>query len=200
MTIKVFHVTTNLFEIIFYKMKFQKINIFKYFLLKKEKIMKKLGFSIFVLALFTALNLSAQTCEKPVKRQKKSEKMTISTNETKQQLNILGEKLQPCCFEPLTGYTRNGSCETIDNDYGNHVICATVSQEFLDFSKSKGNDLMSSTPYFPGLKAGDKWCLCALRWREALEAGVAPPVNIASTHSKALQFVSLEDLKKHAVR
>ena len=181
-------------------MKFPKINIFNYFLLIKEKIMTKFSFSIFIFTLFSVLNLSAQTCEKPVKRQKNTSKMTKTTNETKQQLNILGEKLQPCCFEPLTGFTRNGSCETIDNDYGNHVICATVSQEFLDFSKSKGNDLMSSTSYFPGLKAGDKWCLCALRWREALEAGVAPPVNIASTHNKALQFVSLDDLMKHAVK
>ncbi len=151
---------------------------------------------ILLFALFLASFLYAQKCEKPVNKPKSTKKMT----ETKQQYNVLGEKLMPCCFEPMTGFTRNGSCETMDNDYGNHVICATVTQEFLDFSKSKGNDLMSSSPYFPGLKAGDKWCLCALRWREALEAGVAPPVNIASTHSKALQFVTIEDLLRHAVR
>jgi uncharacterized protein len=146
--------------------------------------------------LFLASFLQAQKCEKPLNKQKINTKMT----DNKQQYNVLGEKLEPCCFEPMTGFTRNGSCETIDNDYGNHVICATVTQEFLDFSKSQGNDLMSSTPYFPGLKAGDKWCLCALRWREAHEAGVAPPVNIASTHSKALQFVTMEDLLKHAAK
>ena len=156
--------------------------------------MLQIKITILFFALLSITNTMAQKCEKPANKQK----MTTKTANTKQQLNVLGEKLQPCCYEPMTGFTRNGSCETMDNDYGNHVICATVTQEFLDFSKSKGNDLMSSTPYFPGLKAGDKWCLCALRWREALEAGVAPPVNIASTHSKALQFVSMEDLMKHA--
>jgi uncharacterized protein len=143
---------------------------------------------------------TAQQCEKPHKSTKKAtKKMTPQAIKTvNAQLNVLGEALQPCCFNPLTGYTRNGSCETIENDYGVHVICANLTIEFLEYSKAQGNDLMTPTAYFPGLKAGDQWCLCAVRWREALVAGVAPPVVLASTHQKALQFVTLEDLKAHS--
>lgn len=146
----------------------------------------------------------AQQCEKPYKVTqkkaiKKTKKMNINTTQKSDyQLNVLGEALQPCCFNPMTGYTRNGSCETVDNDYGVHVVCANLTTEFLEYSKAQGNDLMTPTPYFPGLKAGDQWCLCAVRWREALQAGVAPPVVLASTHQKALQFVTIEDLKGHS--
>ncbi len=101
----------------------------------------------------------------------------------------------------MTGFYRSGSCETGDMDTGSHVICSRMTAAFLAYSKKKGNDL--TTPreeyLFPGLKPGDKWCLCALRWREALLAGVAPPVVLASTHHRALQFVSLDDLRSHAV-
>jgi uncharacterized protein (DUF2237 family) len=114
--------------------------------------------------------------------------------------NILGTKLECCCNNPMTGYYRDGYCQTGPTDFGVHVICAEVTQEFLEFSRSQGNDLITPAPMynFPGLKAGDKWCLCASRWQEALQAGVAPPVILASTHENALKYVSLEDLKKHS--
>jgi uncharacterized protein len=115
-------------------------------------------------------------------------------------LNVLGEPLQACSFDPLTGYFRDGCCNTDDNDHGTHVVCTRVTHAFLVFSADRGNDLMTPRPEwrFPGLKAGDRWCLCATRWREALEAGLAPPVVLAATHSKVLEYVSLEDLKRHA--
>ncbi|UZR98047.1 DUF2237 family protein [Chondrinema litorale] len=115
--------------------------------------------------------------------------------------NVLGEELQLCCNKPLTGFYRDGYCNTGNEDQSSHVICAHVTEEFLRFSKSRGNDLISPMPQynFPGLKAGDCWCLCALRWQEALEAGVAPPVNLVATHEKALTFVSLADLIEHSV-
>src|SRR3990167_6030305 len=93
--------------------------------------------------------------------------------------NVLGTNLEPCCMSPLTGFYRDGFCQTGPEDRGSHVICVQVNDEFLNFSKSRGNDLSTPAPMFqfPGLKAGDCWCLCALRWREAFEAGMAPPVN-----------------------
>jgi uncharacterized protein len=115
--------------------------------------------------------------------------------------NVLGTPLQSCCTDPMTGFYRNGRCDTGLGDDGVHVICAQMTDEFLTFSRSRGNDL--STPHpeygFPGLEPGDRWCLCASRWKEALEADVAPPVVLASTHISALEFVSLEELAAHAV-
>ena len=115
--------------------------------------------------------------------------------------NVLGGPLQACCFSPLTGYFRDGWCHTADEDRGSHVICARVTAEFLAFSRSRGNDLETPVPAyrFAGLKPGDRWCLCALRWREALAAGVAPPVVLEATHVRALAFVSLEELTANAV-
>ncbi len=115
--------------------------------------------------------------------------------------NVLGGPLATCCTAPLTGFYRDGSCHTGPQDLGTHVVCAQVTQAFLEFSVARGNDLVTPVPqfHFPGLDPGDKWCLCALRWKEALDAGVAPPVVLAATHEKALEFVSLEDLKRHAV-
>jgi uncharacterized protein len=117
-------------------------------------------------------------------------------------VNVFGEKLSCCCTDPLTGFYRDGHCKTGQEDVGTHVICAQVSQEFLEFSLSKGNDLISARPEwrFPGLKAGDKWCLCALRWREAWEAGVAPKVDLHATHIKALEYVPMEVLEMYAVK
>ena len=119
----------------------------------------------------------------------------------KQQRNILGQILIPCSTDPMTGFYRTGCCETGDEDQGRHLICAVMTDPFLEFSMSKGNDLSTPHPQwgFPGLKAGDQWCLCALRWKEALEAGCAPHVILESTHHNALQYVSLEDLHAHAV-
>lgn len=115
-------------------------------------------------------------------------------------LNVLGEPLQACSYDPLTGYFRDGCCNTDANDHGTHVVCARMTAEFLTFSAERGNDLITPRPEwrFPGLKPGDRWCLCATRWKEACEAGVAPPVVLAATHSKVLEFVELEDLKAHA--
>ncbi|MBF0489805.1 MAG: DUF2237 domain-containing protein [Candidatus Omnitrophica bacterium] len=114
--------------------------------------------------------------------------------------NVLGEDLQPCCKFPMTGFYRDGSCNTGPEDVGRHVVCIKVTEAFLKFSKEAGNDL--STPYldhdFPGLIDGDQWCLCALRWQEAFEAGAAPLVVLASTHVSALEVLKLEDLKTHA--
>ena len=114
--------------------------------------------------------------------------------------NVFGEELKLCCTDPLTGYYRDGFCNTGMDDRGSHVVCAVMTQEFLDFTKSRGNDLCTPVPAyrFPGLKVGDKWCLCALRWREAMLAGVAPPVVLASTHQKALQYVRIKDLEAHS--
>lgn len=116
-------------------------------------------------------------------------------------LNVLGEPLAPCSEEPLTGFFRDGCCNTSPEDLGRHVVCCRVTAEFLEFSKSRGNDL--STPMtefgFPGLRPGDQWCLCAARWQEALEAGNAPRVVLQATHAAALKIVKLADLKKYAI-
>ena len=115
----------------------------------------------------------------------------------KDSLNVLGTALVPCSYDPLTGYFRDGCCNTDEHDRGSHVICAKVSQEFLDFSLRQGNDLITPRPEyrFQGLKAGDRWCLCALRWKQAFEAGVAPKVILESTHINALDYVTLEQLQ-----
>ena len=114
------------------------------------------------------------------------------------QRNVLGTDLVACSMEPLTGWYRTGCCETDADDLGVHAVCAQVTDEFLEFSKSVGNDLSTPGPGFEGLRAGDRWCLCASRWQEALEAGVAPPVVLEATHLQALEWVSLEDLRNHA--
>lgn len=116
--------------------------------------------------------------------------------------NVLGNELQLCCSDPMTGYFRDGFCNINNMDVGTHVICAIMTDEFLQFTKSRGNNLSSPVPEFnfPGLKAGDGWCLCALRWKEAFKAGVAPAVKLESTHEKALQYISLADLKTHRVQ
>lgn len=115
--------------------------------------------------------------------------------------NVLGESLDCCCTSPMTGFYRDGFCRTGGQDYGSHVICAQMTDDFLAFTQSQGNDLSTPMPMyqFPGLKEGDRWCLCALRWKEALDAGVAPPVILQATHGRALEYVSLSDLKQHAL-
>ena len=115
-------------------------------------------------------------------------------------LNVLGTLLMPCSYDPLTGYYRDGCCNTDEQDHGTHVICARMTQAFLDFSLSRGNDLITPRPEFRfhGLKPGDRWCVCALRWREAYESGCAPPVVLESTHQKALEFVLMDWLRARA--
>ncbi|MDZ4841348.1 MAG: DUF2237 domain-containing protein [Hyphomicrobium aestuarii] len=116
-------------------------------------------------------------------------------------LNVLGQRLETCSRAPLTGFFRDGCCETGPHDAGRHVICAEVTADFLAFSKSRGNDLSTPREEYPfaGLKPGDRWCLCAERWREALLAGMAPRVVLRSTHMAALRTVTLDDLKRHAL-
>lgn len=115
--------------------------------------------------------------------------------------NVLGGALEACSTQPMTGFYRNGCCDVGPDDPGVHAVCTQVTAEFLAFSKAAGNDLSTPMPQhgFPGLKPGDRWCLCAARWKEALDAGVAAPVVLAATHEKALEFVPLEALKMHAV-
>ena len=117
------------------------------------------------------------------------------------QRNVLGGELVPCSFDPLTGYYRTGCCESRGDDPGMHVVCAIMTDEFLSFSKSRGNDLSTPMPQygFAGLTNGDQWCLCASRWQEAYEAGRAPRVVLAATHVSALEFCDLAALTEHAV-
>ena len=116
--------------------------------------------------------------------------------------NILGTNLEVCSLNPITGFTRSGCCETGPEDLGQHTVCAEVTDEFLQFSKLQGNDLMTPRPEFnfTGLKSGDRWCLCASRWLEALEEGIAPPVILEATHEKALEIIDLAELKYHQLR
>jgi len=115
--------------------------------------------------------------------------------------NVLGTELKVCCTSPMTGFYRDGFCRTGLEDTGRHTVCIVATDEFLDFSKRAGNDLSTPRPEFrfPGLKAGDKWCLVAARWRQALEHGMAPQVVLEATHEATLQVVDLDDLKRHAV-
>lgn len=114
--------------------------------------------------------------------------------------NVLGTTLQSCCTDPMTGFYRDGFCHTGPTDSGIHVLCAVITQEFLDYTLSCGNDLCTPNPqyHFPGLKPGDRWCLCASRWFDAYKAGVAPPIRLESSHENALKIVSLELLKEYA--
>lgn len=115
-------------------------------------------------------------------------------------MNVLGGDLEPCSFDPVTGFFRDGYCRTEGRDPGFHAVCAVMTEEFLEFSKSVGNDLSTPQPQwmFPGLHPGERWCVVAARWGEALAAGVAPPVVLEATHAAALEFVALSELEAHA--
>lgn len=114
--------------------------------------------------------------------------------------NVLGTDLEVCCTHPMTGWYRDGHCRTDARDHGRHVVCARMTAEFLAFTRARGNDLSTPVPGadFPGLAPGDKWCLCAARWREAAEAGVAPPVVLEATEESALEVIDLDLLKRYA--
>jgi uncharacterized protein len=116
--------------------------------------------------------------------------------------NVLGKNLENCSNDPMTGFFRDGCCRTGADDQGLHLVCAEMTEEFLNFSRSRGNDLIQAVPafQFPGLKAGDRWCLCVQRWKEAFEAGVAPRIVLESTHISTLEFVDLSDLEDHAIK
>lgn len=117
------------------------------------------------------------------------------------QLNVFGEPIEECSSRPVTGFYRNGCCDTGPDDPGVHTVCVRVTAEFLEYSRSRGNDLSTPMPAygFPGLQPGDCWCLCAERWKEALADGMAPPVKLAGTHAKTLEYVSLDALKAYAL-
>jgi len=125
----------------------------------------------------------------------------IKSNDMNSTKNVFGQPLKSCCTDPMTGFYRTGKCQTGPNDRGLHLVCAVMTQDFLDYTKAKGNDL--STPNaayrFPGLKAGDKWCLCISRWLEAHEAGVAPLVDLEGTHQAALNYTTLSLLQEYQV-
>lgn len=127
------------------------------------------------------------------------ENSTIDNEQKK--LNVLGTELKSCCQDPMTGFYRDGHCRTGPQDYGTHIICAEMTSDFLNYSAGCGNDLITPRPeyHFPGLKPGDRWCLCISRWMEAERAGVAPPVSLSATHSSALDYVDIKILKKYAL-
>jgi uncharacterized protein len=121
--------------------------------------------------------------------------------ELEEQRNVFGEAVETCSIRPMTGFYRTGCCHTGEDDAGMHTICIQASAEFLAFSKMRGNDLSTPLPEFgfPGLQPGDRWCLCAERWKEAMEAGMAPRVVLRATHENTLEVVSIEDLKRYAI-
>ena len=127
--------------------------------------------------------------------------MLTKTPMTREQRNVFGEPIKVCSLKPRTGFYRTGCCETGPEDLGVHTVCVEVTAEFLSFSKSRGNDLSTPRPEFgfSGLDPGDRWCLCAARWQEALEAGAAPRVVLAATHEATLEIVRLADLKRHGL-
>ena len=125
----------------------------------------------------------------------------LETNKNNSNLNVFGDALKGCCNDPLTGFYRDGYCRTSPADTGTHVVCAVMTEEFLAYTKTKGNDLSTPIPayQFPGLKPGDKWCLCVNRWLEAEKAGVAPFIDLKATDQKALQYTTIHVLKTYAI-
>ena len=126
--------------------------------------------------------------------------MATETEPMDDQRNVYGEPLEPCCRDPATGALRDGFCQALERDPGRHEVCAVVTREFLEFSQRRGNDLITPRRSldFPGLEDGDRWCLCVPRWAEAVEAGVAPPVDLAATNEAVLDEIELETLEAHA--
>lgn len=143
-----------------------------------------------------APHATGQRCERP------SEESRMNTNQKSQSKNVLGQPLEQCGCAPMTGFYRDGLCETGTRDLGSHTVCAVMTEEFLAFTKSRGNDLSTPAPQFnfPGLKSGDRWCLCVSRWKEAYDAGVAPPVILEASHERALKVASIEELKGSSVQ
>jgi uncharacterized protein len=135
------------------------------------------------------------------KTEELAEDATFHRQHNEQTKNVLGTKLNSCCSDSMTGVLRDGYCHTNLADHGSHVVCAIITDEFLRFTKSRGNNLSTPLPeyQFPGLKTGDRWCLCVLRWKEAYEAGVAPLLDLKATHEKALEYISRDTLEKFRI-
>jgi uncharacterized protein (DUF2237 family) len=158
-----------------------------------------LGIQSIVVAL-TSFSLApdamGQQCERP------SEESKMKKEEKSESKNVLGQPLQQCGCSPMTGFYRDGFCQTGARDLGSHTVCAVMTEEFLTFTKKRGNDLSTPAPHFnfPGLKSGDKWCLCVSRWKEAYDAGVAPPVILEATHERALGVASIQELRGSEVQ
>jgi len=133
------------------------------------------------------------------KRRSKKKSKRIENFNNFQQKNVYDEPLQVCSINPMTGWKRDGKCSTHDDDSGTHTVCARVNDEFLDYTKSKGNDLSTPRDSFPGLKNGDNWCLCALRWKQALDAGKAPPIDLESTNKKTLEYIDTDTLENYKI-
>ena len=150
------------------------------------------GFAACVLA----PDAMGQQCEAP------SEESRMEKKEGSESKNVLGKPLQQCGCNPMTGFYRDGFCETGARDIGSHTVCAVMTDEFLSFTKSRGNDLSTPAPHFnfPGLKSGDRWCLCVSRWKEAYDAGVAPPVILEATHEGALRVAGIHELQGSRVQ
>jgi uncharacterized protein (DUF2237 family) len=143
-----------------------------------------------------APNAMGQQCEHP------SEESRMDKEERTESKNVLGQPLQQCGCNPMTGFYRDGFCQTGARDVGSHTVCAVITEEFLAFTKKRGNDLSTPAPHFnfPGLKSGDRWCLCVSRWKEAYDAGVAPPVILEATHERALRVASINELRGSGVQ
>lgn len=159
--------------------------------------------SILIVLFITSVTLAQKKeTEKNCLITKETTTSKVTKNKMKHlEKNVLGENLELAGLEPLTGFYRDGFCSTGKDDAGIHVVAGVMTDEFLNYSKAKGNDLITpNLKYgFPGLKSGDVWCLCANRWKEALKAGVAPPIILKATNEKALEYISLDDLKSHVV-
>lgn len=149
------------------------------------------------MSIMPMLSSNAQQCETPAREAKMDDKVNLEDVR-----NVLGTTLVQCGCAPMTGFFRDGYCRTETRDVGRHTVCAIVTEEFLEFTRGRGNDLSTPAPQFgfPGLKAGDRWCLCVSRWKEAHDAGVAPPVILEATHEQALQTVTLEDLQSKGLQ
>ncbi len=134
-------------------------------------------------------------CQPPMNQHKTKNSKQIEP------LNVFGEPLKSCCQDPVTGFYRDGFCKTGTNDYGTHIVCAIVTDAFLEYSKLQGNDLITPIPnrHFNGLKAGDKWCLCISRWLETIKAGVAPKIDLQATHQYALKYMTIEELMPYGI-
>lgn len=160
--------------------------------------MKFLSLSLAGWLLFCTQGFADNQCLAPVTEARQK----VVKPEQRQDANVLAQPLETCSRAPLTGWFRDGSCRTNAEDQGRHLVCAVMTSTFLEFTKSRGNDLSTPSPRFgfPGLKPGDRWCLCALRWKEALKAGAAPPVVLPATHAKATGYVTLKSLQERAVQ